>query len=262
MKQIHSRDNPHFKTLLKLAASAKERRVSQVMLLDGDHLVKACRDAGMTIHLLAIAESAVGDRSKQQLFDSTTAHERFILSDQLLNIVSPVSTASGLVAVAPIPKPADFPQVAQTCLMLESIQDAGNLGSILRTAAAAGVGHAALSAGCVSAWGPKVLRAGMGAHFQLSIHERADLIALASRYHGTIAAAQPRGLVDLYQADLSGPVAWLFGNEGNGLSPELSECSSIAIRIPMAGPTESLNVGSAAAICLFEQVRQQKYGKF
>lgn len=258
MKQIRSRDNLQFKLLLKLARSAKERHANQMMLLDGDHLIEACRNTGVQVTILAIAESALEDLPKRKLFESTTADIRLILADQLLGVISPLVTASGLVAVAPIPKPEPFPVTGQTCLLLDAIQDPGNLGTILRTAVAAGIRHAALSPGCASAWSPKSIRAGMGAHFHLSIHEQADLPSLLGKYQGQSIATRPDAPLSLYEVELSNTVAWLFGNEGAGLSLELSGHAKRAISIPMPGPAESLNVACAVAVCLFEQLRQTK----
>ena len=99
-------------------------------------------------------------------------------------------------------------------------------------------------------------RAGQGAHFLLSIHEKALLTDVSRGFQGKVVATDPRAAIDLYHADLSGPVAWLFGNEGSGLSAELAAVATLRVRIPMPGPAESLNVAAAAAICLFEQVRQ------
>jgi TrmH family RNA methyltransferase len=143
------------------------------------------------------------------------------------------------------------------CLLLENIQDPGNLGSILRTAVAAGTRQIFLSGSSVFAWAPKVVRAGMGAHFFLSIYESVDLAAIARAFPGRIVATAPRATTSLYDLDLRGEVGWLFGNEGAGLSPEAKGMSAVQVRIPMPGQAESMNVAAAAAICLFEQVRQR-----
>jgi TrmH family RNA methyltransferase len=131
------------------------------------------------------------------------------------------------------------------------------MGSMLRTAAAAGVKHVFLSKGCVFAWSPKVLRAGQGAHFFLAIHEHAALAEIAGVYRGTVATTDVRTGASLFEVDLRGPVAWIFGSEGAGVSPELAETAGLRVRVPMPGAVESLNVAAAAAVCLFEQVRQQ-----
>jgi TrmH family RNA methyltransferase len=141
--------------------------------------------------------------------------------------------------------------------MLEGVQDPGNMGSILRSTAAAGLQDVYLSAECVQAWSPRVLRAGMGAHFSLRIHEGVDLETLAQQYAGRVLAVASDGATPFYSAVLSGPVGLIFGNEGNGLSTALRGRAHDSISIPMPGKVESLNVAAAAAVCLFERVRQE-----
>jgi TrmH family RNA methyltransferase len=152
------------------------------------------------------------------------------------------------------------PQSGSSCLLLENIQDPGNLGSILRTAVAAGVPQVFLSKGSVFAWAPKVIRAGMGAHFSLSIFEEVDVSEFARAFRGAVVAMEPRAAASLYDLDLTGPVAWAFGNEGAGLSESIGRLATHRVRIPMPGAAESLNVAAAAAICLFEQIRQKSRG--
>jgi TrmH family RNA methyltransferase len=154
------------------------------------------------------------------------------------------------------PGALEAPAVLETCLMLEDLQDPGNLGSILRTAAAAGVRQVFLSRHSVHCWSPRVLRAGMGAHFALAIYEQAELPALIGRFPGTVVATDARARRSLYELDLTGPVAFLFGNEGAGLSPVLARAAHVTAAIPIARGVESLNVAAAAAVALFERVRQ------
>ena len=257
MTLIQSKENPQLKMLAKLATSVRERRDSGLTLLDGDHLIAAYARSSGTANVLAISETALTRTHQKALFERCPAHVRLVLADRLLSAISPVATASGMVAAIQVPAPGAWPELAETCLLLEDIQDPGNLGSMLRTAAAAGLRHVALSGACASAWAPKTVRAGMGAHFSLDLHENADLVALAGAFSGKIAATEPRAKMTLFSSDLRGPVAWLFGNEGAGLSPELSRCASERLAIPMPGQVESLNVAGAVAVCLFEQVRQK-----
>jgi TrmH family RNA methyltransferase len=144
------------------------------------------------------------------------------------------------------------------CVMLEDLQDPGNLGSILRSCAAAGVTHVLLSKGSVRAWSPRVLRAGMGAHFMLDIHEDTDLGAAARDFPGTLLATRPRAPRTVFDTDLTGKVGFMFGNEGAGLSAALLGSAHAVISIPLPGRAESLNVAAAAAVCLFERVRQRR----
>ena len=128
---------------------------------------------------------------------------------------------------------------------------------MLRTARAAGVGLVLTTADTVDLWAPKVLRGAMGAHFHLAVHQGISLEAVADRARGAIAATTPRATTDLFAADLTGPIVWLFGHEGAGLDPTARGTATLDLRIPIAPQIESLNVAAAAAICLFEQVRQR-----
>jgi len=141
-------------------------------------------------------------------------------------------------------------------VFLEGIQDPGNVGAILRSAAAFGISDAVLDAHCADAWSPKVLRAAMGAHFSMQIAERADLAKSMDRFAGKIACAVPRGGVPIAGADLSGRIGWLFGAEGRGVSEALAARATLKVTIPMPGGAESLNVAAAAAICFYELSRR------
>jgi RNA methyltransferase, TrmH family len=145
----------------------------------------------------------------------------------------------------------------ESVLLLDGLQDPGNLGSILRSAAAAGIVRVYCGPGTVFAWSPKVLRAGMGAHFLLSIIEDADLAAVIRAARAPVLATSSHATQSLYEQDLRKPVVWLFGNEGQGVSPALLSLASETIAIPQAQGIESLNVAASAAICFFEQVRQR-----
>ena len=128
---------------------------------------------------------------------------------------------------------------------------------MLRAAWAVGVRDVLLTTGCAQAWSPKVLRAGQGAHFGLDIREHCDVAAALADHAGKIVATRLDARESLYALDLRGPVAWLFGNEGAGLSPALSALATHPVIIPMPGAAESLNVAMAATVCLFEQARQR-----
>ena len=142
--------------------------------------------------------------------------------------------------------------------MLFRSQDPGNLGSLLRSAAAAGIHQVFLSKSSVHAWSPRVLRAGMGAHFMLNIYEQCELEPLMRTFKGRVIATSHHAKSSLYELDLTGKVALLFGNEGAGLSQELLAAAHSVASIPMPGKAESLNIAAAAAVCLFERVRQQR----
>ena len=256
IRVIRSRDNAQVKRLLRLATSSRERRESGMTILDGAHLVEAYGKSGGTSEVVAASESAYADPHLRALFDQTPARTRLVLANELITRISQVMTSSGILAVMRTPVQQPLADLIGSCLMIEGIQDPGNLGSILRSAAASGVRQVFLSPGSVFAWAPKVVRAGQGAHFLLSIHENVAFGDIRPRIRAKIVATEPRARVSIFEADLSGPIAWLLGNEGAGLSAQAAAMATERIRIPMPGQAESLNVAAAAAICLFEQMRQ------
>jgi TrmH family RNA methyltransferase len=253
MKHITSRDNSLFKQLRKLAESSRERRKAGQALLDGAHLAGAYVQAFGQPALLIIAEGDCTDDVMAVLQQLPEA-ETVMLPPGLLAELSPVATPTGMLTLIDTPRLA-LPETVSFALLLEDIQDPGNLGSMLRSAAAAGAQAVYLSAGCADAWSPRALRGGQGAHFVLPIIERADLIDITANFQGRTFAAALQG-ESLYQSDLGGPAAFIIGNEGAGLSAALLAATSDRVHIPMPGRVESLNAAAAAAVCLFEKVRQ------
>lgn len=256
MKRITSRDNPTFKALKSLSEDAREQRRLGMTLLDGCHLVAAYRDKIGLPERLILSEHGAQQAEIQALCDSLPEVEKLLLRDSLFRELSGLATPTGVCAAIRIPatSPAG---VGGSCVLLDALQDAGNVGSILRTAAAAGIADVFLGPGCAGAWTPRVLRAAQGAHFGLRLHEQADLAAVMANFSGTTVAATAHGGEPLYRHDLMGKVAWLFGSEGGGISPSLEAAAAKRAMIPLAVGSESLNVAAAAAICLFEEVRQK-----
>lgn len=256
LRPIRSRDNAQVKRLLRLATSSRERRETGTTILDGMHLVDTYCKSGGTAEVLAASESAYADAGLRALFEQAPAKRRLLLADALIERISQVVTSSGILAVVRTPEAQPLPDSVDAGIMLEGIQDPGNLGSIFRSAVAFGIRNVFLSPGSVFAWAPKVVRAGQGAHFFLSIHENVALPELAARVRGKIIATEPRAHRSLLDITLDGPIVWLFGNEGAGLSAEAATLAHERVRIPMPGETESLNLAAAVAICLFEKMRQ------
>jgi TrmH family RNA methyltransferase len=257
MKLIQSRDNPFFKSLKRLAESGRERRKAGKTLLDGVHLVEAFEVSRGPVVTLVVAESAL---SSGEIAAYVSGRDLVVLADSLMRDLGLVDTPSGLLAVVAMPTQNVAVDREKDAILLDGIQDPGNVGTLLRTAAAAGIKQALLSPGCASAWSPKVLRAGQGAHFALAIHEDIDLETFMADYAGTTAVTCLDGATSLYEAQWRGPLAWVFGAEGQGVSPALIEAARLRIKIPMPGAVESLNVAAAAAICLFEALRRKLAG--
>lgn len=250
LKSVASRANPEFKRLLGLAEDARARRASGRTLLDGEHLIEEALRAGMQIDCLIVERALPRAEAWRARLPGTRVME---LPENLIRALSPVATPSGILAEMVLP--TGKPVTARVALLLEAIQDPGNLGAILRSAAATGVEQVLLSEGCADVWSPKVLRAGQGGHFRLDLRPGVDLLEWLEAWPGKVHAALPRASTSLYALDLATPVAFAFGNEGSGLSPAVSaRCQGFSI--PMAGGVESLNVAVSVAVCLYERYRR------
>lgn len=252
-KFISSRANPLFRHARHLADSAKARRSHRQTLLDGEHLIESYLAHGHRPVAVFVASGAEG-RFAGLL--ARAGGEVVSLSGPLLKELSPVEAPTGVLALVAVPPPAKARGGA--ALLLEGIQDPGNLGSLLRSARAAGVDEVYLSPGCADLWSPRVLRAAMGAHFGLALFERTELGAVIGARPAPTFAAVGRGGDLPYGTELGGPVGLLLGNEGGGLSPGLLELAGGRLSIPMAPGVESLNVAAAGAVLLFEHARQRE----
>lgn len=261
MKHIVSRDNAHFRDLKKLCHSSRERRKAGRVVLDGMHLIESYADAFGQPEEVVVSETGAARVEIRRFLESgKPARNVTVLADGLFAELAAVETPSGVMAFVTLPRCAHGPNQEADAVLLDGVQDPGNLGSILRTAAAAGFRQVLLSPDCAQAWSPKTLRAAMGAHFLLDIHESCDLSAFLAGYRGQALATVLKASEALHSIDLRNPVAWVFGSEGMGVRPEVAEFAKRRVRIPMPGNTESLNVAAAAAICLFETVRQRLSG--
>lgn len=257
MKSLTSRDNPRLKRLRKWAGQGRSRREDGVLLLDGLHLIDALLESGGQVSEVLVSES--GWR-KPEIAEWLARHDELdvlLVPDGLFADVAITETPSGIIAVGRLSGDTREARVDSDCILLDGVQDPGNLGTLLRTAAAAGIRQALLAPGCADAWAPKTLRAGQGAQFLLTIHEGCDLAAFLAAYRGTGVVTRLDGAQSLYEAPLSGPLAWVFGAEGQGVSAPVAAAAKLGVFIPMPGGTESLNVAAAAAICLFEMVRRR-----
>ena len=269
MKLIQSRDNPFYKELAKLSGSVRQRNKSDQTLLDGVHLLAAYLDSGNQPRHILLNAAALHDEETAGLLQRIPDVAIAQLDDKLFAGLSELKTPTSVLALIDIPQPVALQ--SHFALLLENIQDPGNLGSMLRSAAAAGCDAVFLSKGCADAWSPKVLRAAMGGHFALRIYEQQDLPEVAKAFceqplrslpayptSGTLLATSLQARLSLYDCDLRGNVALMIGNEGAGLSDDLLRVATQEISIPMRNKIESLNAAAATAICLFEVVRQRR----
>ncbi len=262
MKQIAiaSVDNAQFKHWRKLAESSRACRLARRSLAEGIHLAEVLLRVPVAVEAVIIRAGLVHREalSVAETLAIAKGAPLVELAGALYDRISPVDQGTGPVVEFSIPA-APLPQAAAIdAVYLAGLQEPGNVGTIIRTAAAAGVRHLAASADTAYVWSPKVLRAGMGAHFAVQIHESVAPEQLAGAFAAERLAADATGGSDLYAADWGrGPSVWMMGSEGAGLPPAALAVAQRRLFIPIDAAVESLNVGAAAAICLFEQRRRR-----
>ena len=259
MSPIRSRANPRVRRWRALAADPRARRREARAIIEGPRLVAEYLErVGAPVALL-VAESR---RRERRIAGLAAPHSPIlqVLPDSLLRYVCDVESPSGIAAEIRIPDARIQLKKSAACVFLAGIQDAGNLGAILRSAAAFGVRDAVLEKGGAEPWSPKVLRAAMGAHFMMSIAEVEDLAAALGEFGGTTVATVARGGSAPQSLDLAGRIGWVFGTEGEGLSAALAGRCSARCTIAMPGGSESLNVAAAAAILFYERSAQLSRG--
>jgi TrmH family RNA methyltransferase len=259
MQRIASRNNPRLKEAARLVASSRDRRKAGKCVLEGEHLVESYAERYGAPETLVVCEASVA-RDGVAALVRRFEDRALIVGESLFAELAVAPAGIGVLAVVATPRVALSPG-GRLCLLLDDVQDPGNVGSMLRSAAAAGAADAYLSRRCAFAWSPKVLRAGMGAHFALGVHEDVDLVAWSCAYRargGRVVALVRNGGRDLFDVDLAPPIALAIGNEGAGVSDALVAAASARATITMPGCIESLNAGAAAAIALFECVRRAR----
>ncbi|MFN9212538.1 MAG: TrmH family RNA methyltransferase [Betaproteobacteria bacterium] len=255
MKLITSAANPAYRRWLRLATVPRAVRAEGATLAEGLHLAAAALAANAAVEAVLLRR---GERASEvaALVAQTTPAPVYELSAELFDRLGLVERGVGLALVLRLPTVA-APPAAGDAIYLEGVQDPGNAGTLLRLAAAAGVRQVYAGPGTAALWSPRVLRAGPGAHFRLHLDEDVALDSLPTRLAGPWIGTVVRDAPPLWETALpAGPLGWMFGSEGQGLSaPALARCA-LRVRIPLAAAVESLNVAAAAAVCLFERQRR------
>ncbi|HKU87437.1 MAG TPA: RNA methyltransferase [Casimicrobiaceae bacterium] len=260
MQRIASRHNERLRGVARLIASSRERRKSGRCVLEGAHLIGVyCERVGAP-DMLVVADDAFADAEITQLVARVPPARTFAVTRALFSEIATLPPDIGALAVVDAPRIASSSNGA-FCLLLDGVQDPGNVGTMIRTAAAAGVDQVVLSPHCAFAWSPKALRAGQGAHFLTALVEDVDLAEWSARFRasgGRVVATVAADAPSVFDSDLSGRVAIAIGSEGQGLSELLLAAADQRVTIPMAPGSESLNAAAAAAVLLYESVRQRK----
>lgn len=242
---ISSAGNTLLKELRRLAHDSTAYRKQDRVWLEGDHLCRAAVARGVQPELAVIAESFWAEAQPEW---SRQPGRIVVVADSLFAGLSALESPARMGFVLPLPAaPAVQPDAPS--VILDRVQDAGNVGAILRCAGAFGFRQILAMKGTAGLWSPKVLRSGMGAHFGLRLVEGLEPSALDTLAVPVVSTSSHQGEL-LHQQKLPWPCAWAFGHEGQGIGPEVAALSSMAVRIIQPGGEESLNVASAAAICL------------
>jgi TrmH family RNA methyltransferase len=247
-QHITSRDNPLLLRLRRLAAETTAYRRQGQVWLEGEHLCTALRHRGLPAAQAVVTEDAWQQPALREL--AGWARTVTTMPSALFKSISGLESPAGVAFLFDLPM-ADALLAAVNSVVLDRVQDAGNVGSILRSAAALGFTQVLALKGTAGLWSPKVVRAGMGAHFALRLIEGLDEASLADLAVPLVATSSHGGDF-LHQAALPAPCAWVLGHEGQGVAPALLARCALQVRIPQPGGEESLNVAAAAAICLYE----------
>ncbi|MBU6271002.1 MAG: RNA methyltransferase [Betaproteobacteria bacterium] len=280
-RRLSSRDNPLLRQLVRIVESSRERRQLGVSFIEGVHLcatylarvgrprltlvtpeAQAQPEVAALLAALAQGSESPSGRAPRQAgapiegLPAGTAPVE--IAAPLFSLLSQVENGIGVAFLIDTPR-AELPErLDEDGVYLDGLQDPGNVGTILRSCAAAGVARVLTAPGTVWCWSPKVLRAGMGAHFGLTLHESVSWPEVLARLSLPVRATSPRAPSTIWQADLRPPALWVFGREGQGLDPDRIAPGLSWIGIPQASAVESLNVAAAVAVCLFEQQRQRQ----
>jgi TrmH family RNA methyltransferase len=250
---IRSRSNPLLVHLRQLAQDPGGYRKVGAVWLEGDHLCRAALARGYVPQQVIFDERALGEPALQVL--AHAASRVVMLPSALFAAVSTLESPAGVGWLVDLPPPPEIDPLAPT-LVLDRVQDAGNVGSMLRSAAAFGVRQVLALKGTAGLWSPKVLRAGMGAHFGLALREGLEVDALKG-LDVPLVATSSHATLTLPEARLPHPCAWVLGHEGQGVAEELLSLAALELRIPQPGGEDSLNVAAAAAVCLYESMRRR-----
>ena len=243
---VSSRDNVLIKELHRLSHDNTAYRKQGRVWLEGDHLCRAALARGLKPALAVFSESFWPLAQAQY---SQAAIKNIVIADALLPEISGLESPAHMGFVLELPVAPEL-QPGAASVILDRVQDAGNVGSILRSAAAFGFGQIIALKGTAALWSPKVLRAGMGAHFSLRLVEGVEPDALAALTVPIVVTSSHHGSF-LHQQTLPMPCAWAMGHEGQGVSDDLMDRARLKVRIDQPGGEESLNVAAAAAICLY-----------
>ncbi len=261
---IRSRDNALVKRIVRLAEHGRFRRDEGSALAEGWHLIRALLEAPgfgrEALEAIVISEAALDHREAIDMKDAVQGVPLHVVDARVFERFGEREGPNAAIGIFTLPagqEPGHVVSQGGLQLWLDAVQDPGNVGTLIRTAAAAGATAVVLGPGCADAWSPRVLRAGMGGHFVLKVVSAALDGQLTSRFPGQMIAMERDGGESLYSISLGPHAAFLLGNEGAGLSSAVTALATSRVTIPMVGQVESLNVAAAGAVLCFEVLRRK-----
>lgn len=265
ISRIESTGNGLLKETTRLVQSNNRLHKSGLAVAEGIHLAQwVLTQSSLTVQALWLPDSMAINPQWQALADHLGSGERaightYLLTDALYAKLSPMPSSPGPLIIFQVPPHEEMPDLSRDVVLLDGIQDPGNVGTILRNAAAAGVQQIALCENTAWPWQHKTLRAGMGAHSRLKFFTTQAVVQALQQHPGACVRTTTLapGSRSLFHCDLRIPGVWVFGNEGAGVSNAWLELTTERINIDQTDWVESLNVASSSAICLFEQRRQR-----
>ncbi len=262
LRRLESPQNPIIRQALKVRDRRPGRR-GAAFLVEGPNLVASALEAGAGLGSVFVTEGFRSKRAPRAMLNSIARRggELYEVSEKILRRLAETETPQGIAAVASL-RPASLEEIRPDgpIVVLDAVQDPGNVGTIIRTSDAAGASAVVVLGGTCDPFMPKALRASAGSIFNIPLvyAARKELPGeLRRRGIGMVVTASDAE-TSVFDAELRGPLAIVFGNEARGVGRELREAADIEIRIPVRGGAESLNVASSAAVCLYEVLRRKK----
>lgn len=252
---LESKDNPKIKHLRGLIEQNSYRKKQGQTVLEGSHLCLAWLEQNRKINAIFTTENALKHPDLNDILDQYQGTV-FVIGESLYKDLSTLGTTLACLAIVDLPSSSQALDYQADTLILENVQDPGNVGTLLRSAAAAGIQQIVCTKGSASLWSPRVLRAGMGAHFSLQTFENIQLEEILEQFKIPVYVTSSHRSTSLYAKDLRQPCVWILGNEGQGVS-DYAIAHAEAVTIPQPGGQESLNVAIAGSVCFFEMVRQR-----
>lgn len=255
---ITSEKNQMVKLVKALLTQSRQRKKLQQTVIEGIHLIDSAMRIDYPFVQIIVAESAQTNIEVQHILSRLPTYTPVLtVADSLYKSIRSLGTGIDIMAVITIPS-RTLSVIDHDCLILNDVQDSGNVGTLLRTAAAVGISTVVCTPATAQAWSPKTLRAGMGAQFALTIYEGIMVSEILANVKAPLLATSSHIDTLIYQHDLSNPVAWVMGHEGKGVCDELMQ-SATPIALPQPNGQESLNVAIAGSLCLYETLRQRDY---